>query len=278
MNQGGIVRRLVDRAVRRARPHWVRRRVDSVVGRFERFAPPERLRLPPTGRLAVVAPHPDDESIGCGGLIALWAGPGRSVEVVFLTEGGRGSPALRDGGLPPARREEAALALRRTRRAEAEAALRILGASALWLDGADSALHRDEERLAARLAECWAADPPDLVAAPDPEDRHPDHAVAARIVGRAAGRALAADAGVLAYEVWCPARITAVLDITAVAESKWRAIGQHRSQTATTDYVAAAMALNRYRAITGGQGTGFAEAFRQFTAARFAEAAERLRV
>lgn len=68
--------------------------------------------------LVVVAPHPDDESLGAGGLIAAAAAAGHEVKVVFLTDGEGshvGSPTY-----PP---EE----LARLRRAEAKAALGELG-------------------------------------------------------------------------------------------------------------------------------------------------------
>jgi LmbE family N-acetylglucosaminyl deacetylase len=278
MGPAGVAGRLIDWTVRAARPRWGRALPDILASRFERFAPLGRIDLPEGRRLVVVAPHPDDESIGCGGLVALWASAGREAGVVFLTEGESGAAELRDPALPAAERDALRCELRARRRAEAEAALSLLGAAGVWLDGADGALYRDEGRLAARLAEHWRAHPPDLIAAPDPGDRHADHAVAARIVAGAAARALPMTTPVLAYEVWSPAPVNVVLDITGVEEIKWRAIASHRSQTSTTDYVGAASALNRYRAITAGQPDGHAEGFRRTTAKGYAEIAERLRV
>src|SRR5881275_2502629 len=49
-------------------------------------------------RLLVLAPHPDDEVIGCGGLVALHLREGRKVRVVVVTDGGQaGDPAARQG-------------------------------------------------------------------------------------------------------------------------------------------------------------------------------------
>ncbi|WP_284247414.1 PIG-L deacetylase family protein, partial [Methylobacterium haplocladii] len=57
------------------------------------FAALERMPVAPleailgTGGLVVVAPHPDDESLGCGGLIALACAAGRAVRLVVLSDG-----------------------------------------------------------------------------------------------------------------------------------------------------------------------------------------------
>ena len=47
-------------------------------------------------RLLVLAPHPDDEVIGCGGLVALHLRDERKVRVVVATDGGEaGEPGER---------------------------------------------------------------------------------------------------------------------------------------------------------------------------------------
>lgn len=68
----------------------------------------------PTGAILVVAPHPDDETLGCGGLIAQQAAAGRQVRVVFVTDGEashRGHPILADHHIGRIRRGEALAAL-----------------------------------------------------------------------------------------------------------------------------------------------------------------------
>lgn len=77
-----------------------------------------RLDLPP-GPVLVIAPHPDDETLGCGGLIAATVRRGDPVHTVFVTEGGASHPACRSWTRP----RRAA-----RRRAEAVEALRRLGA------------------------------------------------------------------------------------------------------------------------------------------------------
>ena len=48
----------------------------------------KRLQLLAAKRILVVAPHPDDESLGCGGLIAKLAAAGRLFHTLFVTDGG----------------------------------------------------------------------------------------------------------------------------------------------------------------------------------------------
>src|SRR5437867_2151033 len=64
--------------------------------------------------ILVIAPHPDDESIGCGGTLRLHSARGERVLAVFLTSG--------ELGLKRLPREEAW----RTRESEARDAAKIL--------------------------------------------------------------------------------------------------------------------------------------------------------
>lgn len=45
-----------------------------------------------TSAIVVLAPHPDDETLACGGLIAEARAGGRRVVVVFVSDGARLSP------------------------------------------------------------------------------------------------------------------------------------------------------------------------------------------
>jgi LmbE family N-acetylglucosaminyl deacetylase len=76
---------------------------------------------PAPGGLLVVAPHADDETLGCGGLIAAQARAGRTVDVVFLTD---------SAGSHPGHPTLTPRAVAEIRRGEAEAALAVLGVTA----------------------------------------------------------------------------------------------------------------------------------------------------
>lgn len=71
------------------------------------------------GPIVVIAPHPDDESLGCGGLIAGCMRYGQRLHVVFVTDG---AASHRNSALWNRTR------LVTCREAEAEEALRRLGA------------------------------------------------------------------------------------------------------------------------------------------------------
>lgn len=273
-----VAANMLDRLIRHLRPRWIRSPIPHLLDDFERFSPLQHLTLPMGDRLSVVAPHPDDESIGCGGLIRLWRLAGCEAEVVFLTDGALGSAQSRDASLGATERISAKLSTALRRNKEAAAALSLLDASAHWFDGTDGSLFEDEARLVVELSAHWSRTPPHIVATPYPADRHPDHAAAARIVAKASVEALGPEALVLAYEVWSPVPANCVLDISSVAETKWQAIAAHASQVATTDYVAAAMGLGTFRSVTSGLGDGAAEAFRSFKAQDYYTLAESLRV
>src|SRR5437763_11246305 len=141
-------------------------------------------------RLLVLAPHPDDEVIGCGGLVALHLREGRRVRVVVATDGAAAGDA-------------------RQREAESRAALASLGAAEVeFLRLPDRALADAESGgFAAALRELR----PDLIAVPSPIEIHPDHVALARIFCELVAKdaALFADlavARVAFYEVSHPLR------------------------------------------------------------------------
>ncbi len=197
-------------------------------------------------RLLVLAPHPDDEVIGCGGLVALHLREQRAVRVVVATDGAQAGTAA-------------------TREQESRRAMDVLGKNAqlAFLGFPDRCLG---DELAPALRNELLDFRPDLILVPAPIEIHPDHLALARIFCELVQRdeTLFADlavARVAFYEVGQPLRPNAIVDISVVAELKYAAIAQHESQLAQRDYVAYARGLNAYRAMTLPPETRFAEAY-----------------
>ena len=132
--------------------------------------------LPPSavihGTALVVAPHPDDEVAGCGGMIIAHRDAGEDVHVAVLTDGARGNPTGSGGpDYTALRREE-------TRRC-AEA---VGGFTAHFLDYPDGGL-KDTLAPAQDLVELMNRIRPATVFLPSPYEVHPDHR-AASLLGR----------------------------------------------------------------------------------------------
>lgn len=182
----------------------------------------------------VLAPHPDDESLGCGGLIAACAAAGAPPFVLVLTDG---------TGSHPNSRAYPAPRLRRLREGEARAAAAELGLPAdrigfLALRDTESpvsgpAFESAVSAVAALAIRMGAGS----VLAPWEHDPHGDHE-SAHLIGAAAAR----QAGLphRSYPVWgltLPAHTPLPslpsgwrVDVLAQLPAKRRAIAAHRSQ------------------------------------------------
>ncbi|MGE3880112.1 MAG: PIG-L deacetylase family protein [Planctomycetota bacterium] len=90
-------------------PQWSRSRRERAVARME-VEIQERVRLVADSELGrdtlVVAPHPDDETLGCGGTIARLRALGARVDVVVCTDGSRSHRHLMPPGELRTRRAE----------------------------------------------------------------------------------------------------------------------------------------------------------------------------
>jgi len=200
--------------------------------------PPVVLTAPPKGSVLVLVPHPDDESLGCGGTIALHCRQGDRVKIVCATDGAAGDPLGYYAG-----RDYRAL-----RREEAGRAAEILGTSDVTFWAYEDGKLASADDLAARLERLFAVERPDLIYRPSVREIHPDHWA----LGVAVERALQAYSGSVAayaYEIWATVRPTHVLDITGVWDLKRKAVEQHQSQLRYNDYLHMVAGLNAYRTI-----------------------------
>lgn len=200
--------------------------------------PPNVLPAPPAGRILVLAPHADDESLGCGGAIALHRRQGDWVKIVIATDGAAG-----DGLGYYAGHDYRAL-----RREESRRAAAVLGVSDLeYWDYPDGKLASTPE-LVARIRTLLMAERPDILYRPSTNEVHPDHWALGVAVESALQHYRPAVRD-FCYEIWATVRPSHVLDITPVWDPKCRAIAQYESQLRYNDYLHMVAGLNAYRTI-----------------------------
>lgn len=169
------------------------------------------------------AAHADDIELACGGTIAKFVKSGRRTGIVDLTRGEMGTR-----GTPE------------KRLTESRAAARVLGATFReQLDFGDGGLRtgRDEELQIVDIVRRWR---PDVVFAPWPDERHPDHSRGGRLITEASFYA-----GLRKIETRFPAHrpqvviyylqnylppLSFVVDVSKEWKTKMRAIHSYKSQ------------------------------------------------
>jgi LmbE family N-acetylglucosaminyl deacetylase len=185
----------------------------------------------PTGndRVLVIAPHPDDETLGCGGTIALHSREGGHVCVLIVTDGS----SSRAGGLG---REE----MRQRRHDEAASAMSALAPVELIRLGLPEGAWPPEE-LYAHLSALIERLKPTLIYTTSCVDFHPEHLKVARVVAQAL-EALPEQAEVLVrvYELQVPltpALANVAVGISATESAKRCALAEYATQTASFGWV-----------------------------------------
>lgn len=210
------------------------------------------------GKIVAVAPHPDDEVIGCGGSLIKHARAGHDVTVI--TFGARlGSPLETDLAEADYRRESE----------EALAALGVGRHVALELKARDFSV---THALVMRLVEELRRERPDVLYLPHEDEGDAEHRqthqatfealwMAQSIYFEAHGPPMPAPELVLAYEVWTPlSRFQYVEDVSEVIEDKVAAMRCYRSQLRHGPWDEAIRGLAAYRGATTRAG-GHAEVF-----------------
>lgn len=223
---------------------------------------PSLLGHPVEKRVLVLAPHADDDAIGCGGMLLMHVAAGAQVHLAYLTDGAQGAEGA------------ARATLARRREAEARAYAADLGAAGCSFLGEPDGGLRVHAALVDRLHALLQSVAPEVVYVPHPLDTHEDHWQTARALATAL-QGTTARPRVRGYEVWSPLPANGVADITPLLERKLELIGHFASQLASTDYVRAARGLATYRSMLLPSRSGHAEAFHESSAADFVSLVQR---
>lgn len=240
------------------------RLLGELIGWQPLFELPAYLEKPEGARVMVIAPHPDDETIGCGGTLRKHHLAGDRITAVFMTDGSKGN------GLAGGVGGEALIALRER---EAQTAAAEIGIDeCVFLRNRDASL-RCSPHTVAQLQRLLESLRPDILYVPSPLETHHDHRQACVIASRALD-AYSQPVQVYLYEIWAPVPANCAVPIDL--EHKVAAVRCYHSQMDERDLpVAAVTSLARYRGVTCMPGRDISvECFLRLDRAAFTKLAE----
>lgn len=132
-------------------------------------------RFLPHQRVCIFAPHPDDEILGCGGMLQQLAENGNSILLVHVTNGTQSHP---DSQIYPPQTLDV------IRPQESLAALEVLGiteqVSIVSLELSDGDVFAEQDKFNGKLA--TIIQPDDILVTPFMRDGHPDHEATGQVV------------------------------------------------------------------------------------------------
>ena len=200
----------------------------------------KELKFMASARILVLAPHPDDESIGCGGLLLKYPG---QCDVVVLTDGRHGGLSGQD--------ETETVSLRKS---ELERAMAYAGVKKWFFLGVG------DGKLSENFAKFSELDfSYDAIFVPAPGENHEDHSCVYEFLLK-----LKPQAQTFSYEVWSALSSPShYIDISDVVDEKKRLIAFYESQTAQVDYVSKAISLNCFRGMLVYPAIQYAEAYEE---------------
>ena len=145
------------------------------------------------GSAVIIAPHPDDETLGCGGTVIRKKHAGADVKIIFMTDGSHSNNKVLSVDELTVIRVNEALAATRMLGVE-ETALFFLGFE-------DGRLAQMQEAAVARVAAILQQQQPEEIFIPYSHDPHPDHMAAHKIV-MAALQQYQREVVIYEYPIW----------------------------------------------------------------------------
>ncbi len=212
-------------------------------------------------RVLVLAPHADDDVIGCGGLLAQFAEAGASIRVLFLTDSSGGEEVINDKADYAKRRSEEAI--RALARLGIDAAIENLAID-------DGEINRTILQISSGIAAAILAHRPDLILSVSPLEISSDHQGAFRALFDVVSQSrpgdqlhsLLRETSFLLYEVNHPGYPNILVDVSEHMPAITEAITEYTSQLELHNYLESALGLRRYRTLSLPASIKAAEAYR----------------
>ena len=181
--------------------------------------------------ILVVAPHADDETIGCGGILLTC---GYKTDVMLLTDGRKGAPH----GIVVDEEELANLRKEEFRKAMVFANIR----KTIYLGIPDKEVSNKKKEICQQNIKDY-----DAIFVPNRNEAHKDHIVLYKIFSKMKKKQKA-HAKLIEYEIWTPLlRPNLFVDITQNMRRKVEMLSFYETQLVARDYVGLCEGLNRYR-------------------------------
>ena len=205
----------------------------------------------------VVAPHPDDEVIGCGGLLLLHRGVSE-IHIVNVYNGDGGGSLDQGPWRDEPEYKHRLVELRKRELDTVAAKLGVTSVTRLNVSDCTGVLGPEEEGASRKLLHKLQ---PEVVLLPWFLDSQPQHRATNTLFAKAAAEY---NCCVLAFEIWSLMPPNAFIDITDVLDQKLALVREYASQLRTVDYLNYVAGLARVRALhhsIGARRNGAAESY-----------------
>jgi len=215
------------------------------------------LEIKKTDKILILAPHADDESIGCGGLLLHYAS---QCDVICLTNCRTGNMSL----TPQKAIKE--------RESEFISAMESINVHSYYFNKLiDSDNLGQSYKYFADILSLYNLSKYEYLCIPIFYDQHQDHKAVSKLLQRyLTENNITIKAKILFYEVWSTVLLAnKYIDLTGILPSKYNLIGFHKSQIKDIDYRERIQALNIYRGMIVNKQA--AEVYFEITAKEFKE-------
>jgi LmbE family N-acetylglucosaminyl deacetylase len=201
----------------------MRRRFDQEIDKMV------KLQISSNNKILVIAPHPDDETYGCGGVLSIYKG---QCDVILLAYGETGNPNWTKDRTLRVRCEEFRNAMKM---ADATIAAEFGITNRRVSENLEQIIQFDYSKY-------------DYIFVPNRRDRHGDHSCVLRALKKS--RTLKKGVTILQYEMWgALPNATHYLDISNVIDEKEKLMLCYKSQEERIPYCARIKARDYYKAL-----------------------------